>query len=353
MSREFDIEQLVRKNIRTLKAYRSARQEFTGSASVYLDANENAYGGPLKKNYHRYPDPLQGKLKEKISALKGLSPEQIFLGNGSDEVIDLLYRIFCRPAKDRVVICPPTYGMYKVFAKINNIKVKNLPLQENFQLDLPSIRLNMNACRLIFLCSPNNPTGNDLCKEDIAWILERFQGIVVIDEAYGDFSSKPSFIEMLSDHRNLIIMQTFSKAWGMAALRLGMAFACEEVIQWMSKVKMPYNVSGSTQKLALKAFKAKDLVDEKIQILKKERCFLTNKFLEFPDVIEKVHPSSANFLLVKTKAPKKIYDYLIQKGIILRDRSEEPLCQGCLRITIGTHKENQLLLKAIESYRQL
>ncbi|WP_103327681.1 histidinol-phosphate transaminase [Bacteroidetes bacterium endosymbiont of Geopemphigus sp.] len=351
--RNFNIERLVRKNIRALKSYSSAREEFTAVGSIHLDANENSYGGPLEYNYHRYPDPLQKELKKKISTLKELSLKQIFLGNGSDEVIDLLYRVFCRPGKDHVIICPPTYGMYEVCAKINDVEVKRIPLQENFQLDISSILAGIdNYSRLIFICSPNNPTGNDFTRENVNEILEHFPGIMIIDEAYGDFSKQPSFIDMLGDHPNLVVVQTLSKAWGLAALRVGMAFAGETIIQWINKIKPPYNISGSTQELTLRGLEAKYSVDQKIRALQKERNFLTCSFLKFPDIIEKTYPSSANFLLVKTKAPKKIYSYLIQKGIVLRDRSAEELCEGCLRITVGTHKENQLLIEALENYQK-
>ena len=352
--RNFNIEKLVRKNIRILKSYSSAKIEFSGTGSIYLDANENSYGSPLGYNYHRYPDPLQKSLKEKISTLKNLSSDQIFLGNGSDEIIDLLYRVFCRPGKDYVIICPPTYGVYEVYAKINNVKIKHIPLQRNFQLNISSILLEIDKySRLIFICSPNNPTGNDFIIKDIKEILENFPGIVVIDEAYSDFSKQSSFSNILKDYPNLIVIQTLSKAWGLAALRIGMAFADESIIQWINKIKPPYNISSSTQELALKALEAKHLVDQKIEKLQKERIFLIRSFSKFTNIIEKIYPSSANFLLIKTKSPKKIYNYLIQKGIILRDRSEEELCEGCLRITLGTHKENQLLIKAFKNYQKL
>ncbi len=241
----FDPERLVRENIRRLKPYSSARDEFTGSAEVYLDANENAFGSPIDQQINRYPDPLQTAVKEKIAASKGIKSEQIFLGNGSDEAIDLLFRIFCEPGRDTCIICPPTYGMYKVAADINDVAVKEIPLTADFQLDVPGTEKNIVlSTKLIFICSPNNPTGNSMQREDILKLADRFSGLVVVDEAYIDFSSESSLINEIGDHPNLVVLQTFSKAWGLAAARVGMAVAVESIIKLFNRTKPPYNVSS-------------------------------------------------------------------------------------------------------------
>jgi histidinol-phosphate aminotransferase len=341
---KFNLEALLRPNIRKLTPYSSARHEFSGEASVFLDANENSMGSPIGGNYHRYPDPNQGKLKAKISAFRKLPAEKIFIGNGSDEAIDLLYRMFCIPGKDRAIVCQPTYGMYGVSAAIHDIELVNVPLQDDFQLDVQGIRSAFSGHeKLLFICSPNNPTGNSFSRNNIIELLNTFPGIVVIDEAYIDFSSQPSWINELDKFPNMVVMQTFSKAWGLAGLRVGMAFASEEIIAVMNKVKAPYNLSEAAQQLALSALEQSAQVRRNIEVIVAERHRLAKKLEELPGVIE-VYPSDANFLLVKTVDAKAIYQQLIKQGIVVRDRSNVQLCEGCLRITIGTPEENEKVL---------
>jgi histidinol-phosphate aminotransferase len=346
-----DIENLLRENIKKLVPYSSARDEFKGTAEIYLDANENSYGSPLEQNYNRYPDPLQLELKEKISHIKGVPSENIFLGNGSDEAIDILYRAFCNPGIDNVIICPPTYGMYEVSANINDVFVKKVPLTEKFQLDLEAISEVVDEnTKLIFLCSPNNPTGNSLYREDIEIILNNFNGIVVVDEAYINYSRQRSFISELTEYPNLVVLQTLSKAWGLAGLRLGMAFASEKIIYVFNKIKPPYNVNASTQQIALQALDKIEQVNvwTKETIVEREKLAATLTQFSF---VEKIVPSDANFLLVKMKNPILVYDYLTDKGIVVRDRSKVILCEGCLRITIGTPEQNQLLIRTLQNYQ--
>lgn len=347
----FDLNTLIRPNIRKLVPYSSARDEFKGNANVFLDANENSLGSPLIKWYNRYPDPLQWELKKKLSSIKGIAPEHIFIGNGSDEPIDLLYRAFCEPGIDNMIVCPPTYGMYEVSANINNVSIKKVPLTPQYQLDLEALEEAIDAnTRIIWLCSPNNPTGNALYREDIELILNNFDGLVVVDEAYINFSRHRSFIPDLADYPNLVVMQTLSKAWGLAALRIGMAFASKEIIDVFNKIKPPYNISQPAQELALQALENMEDVNEMIRILVAEREKLAVALGELSQVIE-VYPSDANFLLVKTVEARKLYHYLTEKGIVVRDRSSVILCEDCLRITVGTPKENQQLLEAISSYK--
>ncbi len=347
----FDLNNLVRENIKKLIPYSSARDEFKGEASVFLDANENSLGSPLTKWYNRYPDPLQVKVKEKLSGIKGVPVNNIFLGNGSDECIDVLIRAFCEPGIDNILICPPTYGMYKVSADINNVAVKNVNLTPDFQLDLPGIEEAIDGdTKIIFLCSPNNPTGNSLRREDVEALLNNFFGIVVIDEAYINFSRFKSFSVSLDEYPNLVVMQTFSKAWGLAALRLGIAFASGEIIHVMNKIKPPYNINQATQELALKAMEEVAQVNDMIRILVEEREALREGLLQLSNV-ETVYPSDANFLLVKVKDAKGAYDYLLSKGIVVRDRSRVELCEGCLRITVGAAAENLQLLNALSGTR--
>lgn len=342
-----DIEKLVRPNILQLKPYSSARDEFGGTASVYLDANENAFGSPLAKNYHRYPDPLQKKLKEKISAIKGLPVQHIFLGNGSDEAIDLLFRIFCEPGKDNVIVCPPTYGMYQVSADTNNVSAINVNLTPDFQLDVPTILKNINEqTKILFICSPNNPSGNSMRYDDVEFLLNNFPGIVVIDEAYINYSRQRSFIRELTEYDNLVLLQTFSKAWGMAGLRLGMAFSNSFIVELMNKVKPPYNINEATQEMALEALEKIDTINQQIRITVEERTKLV-KTLEEKKLAEKVFPSDANFVLARFKNAAKLYAQLLEKGIVVRNRSNLVLCENCLRITIGTPAENEILLKAL------
>lgn len=349
----FQLESLIRENIKKLTPYSSARDEFSGEAKVFLDANENSLGSPLTKWYNRYPDPHQRTVKEKLSMVKGISAEHIFLGNGSDECIDLLFRSFCEPGKDNVIICPPTYGMYEVSANINDIEIKKAPLLEDFQLDLIHLENLIDAnTKLIWLCSPNNPTGNSLNRADIEIVLNNFKGIVVIDEAYINFAKQKSFLQELAEYPNLVVMQTFSKAWGLAGLRLGMAFASSAIIEVLNKVKPPYNINQATQELVLKALEEIGQVNDMIKLLVDMREALAEVFLSMPTV-EKVYPSDANFILVKIKEARKIYEFLLTKGIVLRDRSNVKLCEDCLRITVGTEKENTILVDAmLEWYNQ-
>lgn len=346
----FDLTKLVRSNIQKLVAYSSARDEFSGEAKVFLDANENSLGSPLLKWYNRYPDPHQRAIKQKLSVIKGIAPEHIFLGNGSDECIDLLFRCFCEPGKDNVIICPPTYGMYEVSANINDVVVKKAPLLEDFQLDLVHLETLVDAnTKLIWLCSPNNPTGNALNRVDIETVLNNFNGIVVVDEAYINFAKQKSFIQELTDYPNLVVLQTLSKAWGLAGLRLGMAFASAAIIEVLDKVKPPYNINQATQELVLKALDEVGQVNDMIRLLVDMREALAEVFRSMPTV-EKVYPSDANFLLVKIKEARKIYEFLLGKGIVLRDRSNVTLCEDCLRITIGTEQENTLLVDAMQDW---
>lgn len=345
----FNLNNLLRENIKKLKPYSSARDEFKGEARVYLDANENSYGSPLTKWYNRYPDPTQWKVKEKLSSIKNVPPEQIFLGNGSDECIDILFRSFCDPGKDNVIIVPPTYGMYEVSANINDIAVKKVPLTTTYQLDLPAIEKAIDDnTKMIFLCSPNNPTGNSLNREDIETILNNYFGLVVLDEAYINFSRHLSFIQELKEYPNLVILQTLSKAWGLAALRVGMAFASRSIIEVMNKVKPPYNINQASQELALKALEEVGQVNDMIKEIVKERGVLETG-LKQVSLVRKIYPSDANFLLVKMDDAKKIYDALLEKGIVVRDRSKVELCEDCLRITVGTDSENIELINALKS----
>ncbi len=350
MANSFDLTDLLRDNIRDLTPYSSARDEFKGEASVLLDANENAYGSPLDGNYNRYPDPLQQQLKVKLSAIKGVPPRNIFLGNGSDEAIDILYRAFCRPGVDNVILVPPTYGMYEVSAHINDVATKKVNLTADFQLNLEGIAEAIDAnTRIIFLCSPNNPTGNSLHREDVETILANFSGLVVIDEAYINYSRQKTFIQELTEYSNLVVLQTLSKAWGLAGLRLGMAFASEEIIEVFNKIKPPYNINQATQELALKALENVDRVNEWIRETVSERDKLSSKLRSLPFVLH-VYPSDANFILAKTVEPRKTYNYLVEKSIIVRDRSKVALCEGCLRITVGTPNENKVLTDALDKF---
>jgi histidinol-phosphate aminotransferase len=353
----FELDGLVRENIKHLVPYSSARDEFKGSANIFLDANENSYGSPLTKflpagqaGYNRYPDPLQWKVKEKISGIKGVPAQHIFLGNGSDECIDVLFRCFCEPGKDNVIIVPPTYGMYEVSAHINNVGVKKVPLLPDYQLNLPAIEEAVDDnTKIIFLCSPNNPTGNSLIREDVEAVLNNYFGLVVLDEAYINFSRFRSFTLSLEEYPNLVVLQTLSKAWGLAALRVGMAFASEEIIAIMNKVKPPYNINQASQELALQALEEVEMVNNLIQQVVKERQLLAAAIAGLPFVV-KVYDSDANFLLVKTTDARGIYNYLLQKGIVVRDRSKVELCEGCLRITVGTEKENSELIAALKQF---
>ena len=346
----FNLNELVRENIKRLTPYSSARDEFKGEASTFLDANENSFGSPLTHWYNRYPDPLQLKVKERLSAVKGIASSNIFLGNGSDECIDLLIRAFCEPAVDNIVICPPTYGMYEVSANINDVPVKKVPLTPDFQLNLEALANAIDGnTKLIFLCSPNNPTGNSLHRDDVEALLNNYFGLVVIDEAYINFSKFKSFTRELPEYPNLVVMQTLSKAWGLAALRIGMAFASEQIIGILNKIKPPYNINQASQELALEALNNVQEVNDMIREIVNERILLEKNLRELA-VVRKIHPSDANFLLVEVTQPVSIYRYLLTKGIVVRDRSRVELCEGCLRITVGTPHENKLLLAALGDF---
>jgi histidinol-phosphate aminotransferase len=341
-----EIEKLARQNILSLKPYASARSEFKGQASVFLDANEN----PNDTGFNRYPDPLQRKVKAKIGAMKGVKPENIFLGNGSDEAIDLLIRIFCEPGEDHIVILPPTYGMYEVSAAIANIPVKKVKLLANFQPDVEAILKTATAnSKLLFLCSPNNPTGNCFSQEAIIALANQFPGITVVDEAYIDFATTPGCLSMLDRHPRLVIMQTFSKAWGMAGIRLGMAFAHPDIIHLFNKVKPPYNINQLTQDAALKALDRAGQVKAWVKDILVQRTLLEQQLAAL-DFVQRIYPSSANFLLLKVEAPVKVYQFLVSRGIIVRDRSRVTLCEGCLRITVGTANENEQLFQTLLEY---
>jgi len=347
----FSINNIIRKNIANLTPYSSARDEFKGEASVYLDANENAYGSPLAQQYNRYPDPLQYKVKKRLSDIKGVPPRNIFLGNGSDEAIDILFRSFCNPGVDNVILVPPTYGMYEVSANVNDIKTKKVLLTKDYQLNMEGIAeaIDKNT-KLIFICSPNNPTGNSINRDDIETLLANFNGLIVVDEAYINFSRQKTFIQELTEYANLVVLQTLSKAWGLAGLRVGMAFASEEIIEVMNKVKPPYNMNEASQELALQALQNVDLVNGWIKetLTQRDRLVLTLKDLDF---VLDIYPSDANFILVKTTDPKDIYNFLVSKGIIVRDRSKIELCEGSLRITVGTPAENDILLNTLQEYK--
>ena len=347
----FSINNIIRANIKNLTPYSSARDEYKGEASVYLDANENAFGSPLEQQYNRYPDPLQYKVKKRLSDIKGVPPRNIFLGNGSDEAIDILFRSFCNPGVDNVILVPPTYGMYEVSANINDVAIKKVLLTEEFQLNLEGIAEAIDAhTKMIFICSPNNPTGNSINRDDIETLLANFNGLIVVDEAYINFSRQKTFIQELTEYANLVVLQTLSKAWGLAGLRVGMAFASEEIIEVMNKVKPPYNINEASQELALKALENVDLVNSWIKetLIQRDKLVLQLKDLDF---VLDIYPSDANFILVKTTDPKKIYNFLVEKGIIIRDRSKVDLCEGCLRITVGTPVENDILLQTLQNFK--
>ena len=337
------VKDLVRKNILELKPYSSARHEFQGSAEVFLDANEN----PYETGYNRYPDPLQWDVKQKIGELKGIDPRQIFLGNGSDEAIDLLMRIFCNPGSDQIIIQPPTYGMYQVCAAISDIEVLKAPLSNRFQPQWSQINnLISSRTKILFICSPNNPSGNSIETDQIEKILDNFPGIVVVDEAYIDFASQPSSVLKLSAYPNLVVLQTFSKAWGLAGVRLGVAFASEEIITILNAVKPPYNVNILTQQKVLNSFKSVQRIQEQVQEIVSQRKWLAGELSKLDKVI-KVFPSDGNFLLVRFKQASTIFSVLRKRGIVVRDRSNMLHCEDCLRITVGTKSENLFLLKSL------
>ena len=342
------LEELTRPNIWSLAPYSSARNEYAGrEARVFLDANENPYGAPL----NRYPDPLQTELKAKLSKIKGIAPSQIFLGNGSDEAIDLCYRVFCEPKTDNVVAIEPTYGMYKVCADINDVAYRPVLLDEGYQLNADKLLAQCDAhTKLIWICSPNNPTGNNMQRDEVKKVLTTFQGIVVVDEAYSDFSPARTFREDLNFYPNLIVLNTFSKAWASAAIRLGMAFAQEPIIELFNKVKYPYNVNYLTQKRAIEVLDKRDEIDTWIKILLRERGQLISAFSELP-ICKQVFHTDANFFLARMTDAQAIYDYLVERGIIVRNRTRIRLCKDCLRVTIGSREENRELLGALRQYK--
>ena len=341
------LEQLTRPNIWRLKPYSSARDEYKGvTASVFLDANENPYNLP----HNRYPDPMQWELKKELAKIKKVSPEHIFLGNGSDEAIDLVFRAFCEPRIDNVVAIDPTYGMYQVCADVNDVEYRKVLLDDNFQFSADNLLAATDEyTKLIFLCSPNNPTGNDLLRSEIEKLLWRFDGLVILDEAYNDFSEAPSFLEELDKYPNLIILQTFSKAWGCAAIRLGMAFASQDIITIFSKIKYPYNVNQLTQKQAIEMLHRYYEIELWVKMLKEEREHLEAEFTGLPCTVE-VFPSDANFFLARVTDAVTIYNYLVGEGIIVRNRNSISLCGNCLRVTVGTHVENEKLIEALKKY---
>ena len=341
------LQELTRPNIWSLAPYSSARNEYAGrEARVFLDANENPYNQP----FNRYPDPLQLELKAALSKVKGVPAENIFLGNGSDEAIDLPYRCFCNPGVDNVVAIEPTYGMYKVCADINDVEYRTVLLDDRFQTTAEKLLAATDAhTKIIWLCTPNNPTGNCLHREEVVKVIEQFEGIVIVDEAYSDFSSQKTLRSELAKYPNLIVLNTMSKAWGCAAIRLGMAFASEEIIGLFNKVKYPYNVNQLTQQQALEALKDPYEVDNWVKILLQERTRMMDAFKLLP-ICEKVYPTEANFFLAKMTDATKIYNYLVDKGIIVRNRHRVQLCMNCLRITIGTKTENSELIAALRQY---
>jgi histidinol-phosphate aminotransferase len=343
----FDLKKVIRTNIANLKPYSCARDEYKGEDAVFFDANESPYNGP----YNRYPDPLQLKLKKKIAAIKGVSVDKIFLGNGSDEPIDLVYRAFCEPGTDNVVAMEPTYGMYVVCADINNVEYRRVQLTVDFKLQSDKI---LNACdektKLIFLCSPNNPSSNMMDENEIKKVIENFNGIVVLDEAYIDFAGVKGFVPLLDSYPNLIILQTFSKAWAMASVRLGIAFASDEIISILNKIKYPYNISLLTQQFVSKALDELKNKNEWVKTIIEQRSVLREALLKVP-VVKEVLPSDANFLMVRVSDANAIYQYLIDKKIIVRNRSSVTLCLGCLRITVGKPEENKLLLDELKKYK--
>ncbi|WP_278372606.1 histidinol-phosphate transaminase [Segatella bryantii] len=342
------LQELCRENIWNLAPYSSARNEYNGHvAHVFLDANENPYNAP----FNRYPDPLQEEVKTLLSKIKRVPIANIFLGNGSDEAIDLPYRIFCRPGIDNVVAIEPTYGMYKVCADVNDIEYRPVLLDENFQITSEKL---LSACdqntKIIWICSPNNPTGNLINRNAIEEVLNKFEGIVIIDEAYSDFSSEKPLREELAKHPNMIVLNTMSKAWGCAAIRLGMAFASQEIIDLFNKVKYPYNINLLTQKQAIESLKDPVAVEKWVKILLLERSRVMNAFKDLT-ITEKIYPTDSNFFLVKVTDAQAIYDYLVEKGIIVRNRTKVQLCGNCLRITIGSKSENQELLAALRDLK--
>jgi histidinol-phosphate aminotransferase len=349
---KIDIESLVRPHLLKLKPYSSARDEYKEREGTFLDANENSLGSATNTDYSRYPDPYQSELKSKISSVKSVAIENIFVGNGSDEPIDLIYRLFCEPAKDNVILVPPTYGMYEVSANIHNVEVRKVNLTAEFQLDIPKIVTHIDAnTKVIWICSPNNPTGNLIHNDDIVKILNKFSGIVVIDEAYIDFADTKSWTKRLEDFPNLIVLQTLSKAWGMAGIRLGLAFASATILILLNKIKSPYNISQLTQEVAIDALTNANKVNSMVIEIKKNRIGLIDDLKKL-SIVEKIYPTDSNFILVKFEEANQVFDFLIDHKIIVRNRSTVVLCEDCLRITVGTDSENQRLIGALKEFKK-
>jgi histidinol-phosphate aminotransferase len=346
------IDSLVRNNIREMTAYSSARSEFVGAGEIYLDANENSFGSPIDSDYSRYPDPLQTELRSRLAHMHRVSPSNVFVGNGSDESIDLLIRIFCRPKIDSIIICPPTYGMYEVAAAINDVKVIRVPLREGFGIDPRGLEdVFTEQTKLLFLCSPNNPTGNLVDRSAVIDLIREFPGIVVVDEAYMEFSDGKTLVSEVRNFTNLVVIRTFSKAWGLAGLRVGYAIASESIIDYMLRVKPPYNVNRISQELALAALDACARTEANVAAIVSQRETLADQIgkLRF---VETVFPSDANFLLIRADDAGRLYRFLLDRRIIVRDRSRLAGCEGCLRITVGTPAENEKLLEALTSYEK-
>ena len=346
----FDFQKLIRPHLKDFQAYSSARSEFRGKADIFLDANENPYQSVGGGYFNRYPDSSNIEIRTKIAAHRKVEPNQVMVGNGSDEVIDLLFRAFCEPKEDKILICPPTYPMFKTSAILNNVGTTEVLLTPNFQLDTPNI-LNAidDKTKIIFLNSPNNPTGNLLNSDDIKKILNSFNGLVVLDEAYIDFADSNSWVSQLDNYPNLFIIQTMSKAWGMAGLRLGLGFGNTEIIDILQKIKPPYNINSVSINWALKAF---DLIGEKyqmVELMRSERIKLSSLLNTLP-YVKKVYDSDSNFVLVKVTEPDRLYNFLLEKGIVVRNRSKLPLCEGCLRICVGNSDENKALAKALKAF---
>lgn len=340
-----NLQKLIRPNILSLKAYSSARDEYSGKDGIFLDANENPFG-----ELNRYPDPYQQKMKTKLAEMKQLNPSQIFIGNGSDEVMDLAFRIFCEPRKDKALSFLPSYGMYEVSAALNNVELIKVPLTASFQLDLEKLEpyLRDENLKLLFICSPNNPSGNVMKQEDVQYILEKFFGIVIIDEAYIDFANSPSLISLLDSYKNLIVSQTLSKAWGLAGARVGMAFANEEIIRFFNKTKPPYNVSELNQKAALKALSEPEIFEQRIQQILEGKKLL-EKELSKLSLVKKIYPSDANFLLIEVDDANSVYEDLLTQKIVIRNRDQQ--VKNCVRITVGTPAENQRLLNTLKKLK--
>ncbi|NER11232.1 histidinol-phosphate aminotransferase [Muriicola jejuensis] len=342
---QFNLNRLIRKNVRNMTPYSSARDEYVsdGSEKIFLDANENPFGDGI----NRYPDPQQRILKSQLAERKGVSPDQILLGNGSDEVLDLIFRAFCEPGRDNVITVPPTYGMYSVLASLNHVENRKVLLKPDFTLDLRGLFTAIDeGTRIVFLCSPNNPSGNSLPPEQITEILNNFKGLVVLDEAYIDFSDQKSWVTVLSDYPNLIVTQTFSKAYGMAGIRLGVCYASVEVVTVLNKIKPPYNVNELTQRAALERLRESESIEGEVEVLRSERRKL-ERALDGLDFVRHVYPSDANFILVEVDDADRRYSEILKRGFIVRNRSNQPLCENCLRFTVGTPEENRRLIEVL------